>query len=101
MSSVRSGLMARSPIRLAADPSRGGTQLFVPGQEGFELQQSRSAAVVSRILALPEDEVRDALGDVVDRFVGRHRDLIGTFHRHAAEVADRIRPDAQVTEARK
>jgi predicted GH43/DUF377 family glycosyl hydrolase len=101
MNPVRTGLVTRSRVRLAADPSRVVTQLFVPGQEGFELQQSRSAVVVRRILALSEDEVRDALGDVVDRFVGRHRDLIGTFHRHAAEVADRIKPDAQVTEARK
>ena len=56
MTSVQAGLVTRSPQRLAADPSRVITRLFVPGQEGFEHQESRAGAVLSRILALDEDE---------------------------------------------
>ena len=90
MTSVRAGLVTRSPQRLAADPSRVITRLFVPGQEGFEHQDSRAGAVLRRILALDEDEVRSSLDDVVTRFDGRHRDLVGTFGRHAGELADRL-----------
>ena len=100
MTSVRAGLVTRSPQRLAADPSRVITRLFVPGQEGFERQESRAGAVLARILALEEDDVRSSLDDVFTRFDGRHRDLVGTFRRHARELADRLDPDRELSEAR-
>ena len=100
MTSVRAGLVTRSPHRFAADPSRVITRLFVPGQEGFERQESRTGAVVARILALDEDEVRASLDDVITRFDGRHRDLVGTFRRHARELADRLDADRQLSEVR-
>jgi predicted GH43/DUF377 family glycosyl hydrolase len=100
MTSVRTDLVTRSPQRLAADRSRVITRLFVPGQEGFERQDSRAGAVLIRILALDEDEVRASLDDVVARFDGRHRDLIGTFRRHAREIADRLDPASEPSEMR-
>lgn len=100
MTSVRAGLVTRSPQRLAADPSRVITRLFVPGQEGFEHQDSRAGTVLRRILALDEDEVRSSLDDVVTRFDGRHRDLVGTFRRHAGELADRLNTDIERSQAR-
>lgn len=36
--------VTRSPLRAAADPSQVVTRLFVPGQESFELRQSRGPA---------------------------------------------------------
>jgi hypothetical protein len=100
MTSVQASLVIRSPQRLAADRSRVITRLFVPGQEGFEHQDSRAGAVLARILALDEDEVRASLDDVVLRFDGRHRDLVGTFRRHAREVADRLDPAADLSDVR-
>jgi predicted GH43/DUF377 family glycosyl hydrolase len=100
MTSVQVGLVTRSPQRLAADRSRVITRLFVPGQEGFEHQDSRAGAVLARVLALDEDEVRASLDDVVARFDGRHRDLVGTFRRHAREVADRVDPASGLSDAR-
>src|ERR1700738_4122279 len=100
MTSVRAGLVTRSAQRLAADPSRVITRLFVPGQEGFERRESRAGAVLARILALDEDDVRSSLDDVFPRFDGRHRDLVGTFRRHARELADRLDPDRELSEAR-
>ena len=100
MTSVHAGLVTRSPQRLAADPSRVITRLFVPGQEGFERQESRAGAVLARILALDEDDVRSSLDDVITRFDGRHRDLVGTFRRHARELADRLNPERELSEAR-
>jgi predicted GH43/DUF377 family glycosyl hydrolase len=101
MTSVQADLVIRSPLRLAADPSRVVTQLFVPGQEGFEHQESRAGVVLARILALTEEDVQSALDDVVIRFDGRHRDLLGIFHRHADVLADRLDPVRRLTEARK
>jgi predicted GH43/DUF377 family glycosyl hydrolase len=100
MTSVQTGLATLSPLRFAADPSRVITQLFVPGQEGFDHQDSRAGAVLARILALDEGQVRSALDDVVVRFNARHRDLAGTFRRHARELADRLDPGRELTEAR-
>lgn len=101
MTSVQPGLVTRSSQRLEANPSRVITRFFVPGQEGFEYQESRAGAVLARILALDEAQVRSSLDDVVTRFNGRHRDLAGTFRRHADELADRLDPDRELSEARK
>ena len=101
MTSVQAGLVTRCPQRLVASPSRVITELFVPGQEGFEQQESRAGAVLARILALDEGQVRSSLDDVVVRFNGRHRDLAGTFLRHAHELADRLDPGREFSEARK
>jgi predicted GH43/DUF377 family glycosyl hydrolase len=93
-------LVRRSPQRLPADSARVITQLFVPGQEGFEHQESRAGVVLARILGLSENEVSAALGDVIDRFDGRHDDLVGIFRRHAAELADRLNPDIEISDDR-
>lgn len=93
-------LVTRNPLRIAADPARVITQLFVPGQEGFERQESRAGVVLARILALSESDVVSALQDVSTRFGGRHRDLEATFRRHADELADRLRPDTDVSDNR-
>ena len=74
--------------------------MFVPGQEGFDHQDSRTAAVVARLLALDDDEVGSALDQIVMRFGGRHRDLLGTFERHAAAVNDRLEPGSELSDAR-
>jgi predicted GH43/DUF377 family glycosyl hydrolase len=100
VTSVRAGLATRSPQRIGADPSRVITQLFVPGQEGFERRESRAGAVLRRILALSEGEVRLSLDDVVTRFDGRHRDLVGTFRMHADELTDRLDTEIQLSNAR-
>ena len=100
MTSVQAVLVTRSPQRLAADPSRVITRLFVPGREGFEREDSRAGAVLARILALDDNDVRSSLDDVVTRFDGRHRDLDGTFRRHARELADRLDPDSALSDAR-
>lgn len=94
------GLVTRSPQRLSADPSRVITRLFVPGQEGFEHQESRAGVVLSRILGLSETDVQSALDDVITRFDGRHRDLVSVFRTHAGELADRLDPDTEISDER-
>lgn len=92
--------VTRGPQRLAADHSRVLLRLFVPGQEGFEHQESRAGKVLKRILALDDNEVRATLAGVVAGYGERHRDLISVFRHHAGELADRLDPGRQLSEAR-
>jgi predicted GH43/DUF377 family glycosyl hydrolase len=91
----------RSAYRLEADPSRVITRLFVPGQEGFDENESRAAAVLVRILALDEDEVERTFDDIMVRFGGRHRELEETFRQHAEELADRLDPRVPLSATRR
>ena len=100
MTSTRGELVTRSPARLLADPSRVITRLFVPGQEGFEQQESRAGVVLARLLALTDDEVQAGVDDIMARFDTRHRDLRGIFCRHADELTDRIDPARTLSDAR-
>ncbi|MBN3512839.1 Predicted glycosyl hydrolase, GH43/DUF377 family [Mycobacterium sp. 88mf] len=100
MTSTRQVALTRSPQWLRADRSRVITQLFVPGQEGFEHQESRSGKVLTRILDLDETQVQAALDDVLLRYVDRHRGLTDTFRRHAAELADRLASGSKLSEPR-
>ena len=91
----------RSSQRLTADSSRVITRLFVPGQEGFEQEESRASPVLDRILALDEDEVQRSLDDVITRFQHRHRNLEETFRRHAEELSDRLDPRCVLSHTRR
>jgi len=93
MSRTKVSLARRSNQRVRADPSRVVTQLFVPGQEGFDQQESRTTVVLARVLALDDGEAKEAYDDVVARFVGRHRHLERTFSRHADALSDRLNPE--------
>ncbi len=96
-----SRLVRRSPAHIAADRSRVVTRLFVPGQEGFDEQESRSSAVLQRVLALTDDDVQQSLDDVMVRFNGRHHCLTDTFHRHADELSDRLDPERKLSPSRR
>ena len=91
----------RSPAHIAADTSRVVTRLFVPGHEGFDQQESRSAAVLRRLLALSDEEVQSSYDDVHARFDGRHHGLTETFLRHADELSDRLDPELQLSPTRR
>ena len=101
MTSEASKLIRRSPVHVAADRSRVVTRLFVPGQEGFDHQGSRSSAVLQRLLALPDDEVERSYEDVIARFNGRHRALTDTFLHHADELSDRLDPASELSPIRR
>jgi predicted GH43/DUF377 family glycosyl hydrolase len=94
-------LVRRGTQRVSADPSRVITQLFVPGQEGFDQQDSRTSLVLERVLALSNTEASTAYDDVVARFDGRHRNLAATFSRHADEVSERLDPNRTISPARR
>jgi hypothetical protein len=88
MTSAGAGLVTRSPQPLAAHRPRVITRPFLPGQEGFERRDSRADAVLARILAFDEDEVRASQDVAATRFDWRHLDLVCTFRRHWCRWAE-------------
>jgi predicted GH43/DUF377 family glycosyl hydrolase len=101
VSRTLAGSVRRSRQRLVPDRSRVITQLFVPGQEGFDQQESRSSTVLGRVLALDETEVQSALHDVMARFAGRHHELARTFGHHADELAERLESTPALSPSRR
>ena len=101
MTSVSRRLVRRSPLRITANRSRVITRLFVPGQEGYDEQESRSSAVLRRVLALDDDEAQEALDEVIERFAGRHHGLPEIFSRHAEELSERLDPDCELSPTRR
>ncbi len=86
---------------MTADNSRVVTRLFVPGHEAYDPQESRSSAVLQRLLDLPDDEVQRCYDDVVARFETRHRGLTDTFLRHADELSEYLDPGCPVSVTRR
>ena len=76
------------------------SRMFVAGQEDFGSRQSRTSLVIDRVLALTDDEVREALDDVGRRFTLRHGDLSYWLDVHAHRVTSRLDPTWDVSEDR-
>ncbi len=83
-------LVARTDVVLRPDPTRVVTRLFLPGQEMLIHGSSRASAVLDRVLALTDEQVDQALGQVLAEFAGRHRDLAGTFDERFQLIAHRL-----------
>ena len=85
-------------LRPRRRPARVVTRCSSPARRTSGTRDSRAGPVVERILALDEDEVPAALDDVAGPLRARHRDLGGTFQRHAERAvptgSTRRRPDS-------
>ncbi|MEE8386001.1 MAG: glycoside hydrolase family 130 protein [Dehalococcoidia bacterium] len=73
--------VTRRPEKFVANAQRVITRLFLPGDEG------RIRAVLKRVLALGEPEVREVLLEVLGNFDRRHRDIGDVFLGHYEKVA--------------
>jgi predicted GH43/DUF377 family glycosyl hydrolase len=93
--------VTRTDVVLKADPARVLARLFVPGHELSHDGRSRASGVLSRILALPENEVGATLREVCDRYQGRHRDLAGVLLAHYERIAHRVPDAAQLSADRR
>lgn len=86
----RAALARRVGPTLTADATRVAATLFLPGQESFAPGASRSAGILERLLALPEDDVVRDLAALTASFAGRHRDLPATWDAHFRLVRHRL-----------
>lgn len=82
--------ITRLDVCLNRDPSRVITKPFLPGEEVFPDGRSRVGIVLSRVLALADDEAAVALESVRQRFGDRHRDLPAILLRNFRLAADRV-----------
>jgi predicted GH43/DUF377 family glycosyl hydrolase len=83
---------------LHPDASRVVAHLFVPGQELAAGNETRASGVVQRILDLDDDTVAQTVSELMDRFGGRHRDLVQTFSHHADRIGNRLSAEAELSE---
>jgi predicted GH43/DUF377 family glycosyl hydrolase len=95
-----SSILTRTRHRLLPDKSRTVSRLFVPGQETLIPGDSRAKAVIDRVLAMTEDEVRRTLARTKASFAGRYRDLDRTLARNFGLVAHRLGAEVGVSAAR-
>ncbi len=94
-------LVTRATLRLHPDPSRVLARLFVPANGLVLDRESRSSGLLSRILALTEEEVLASIDGVLARFAGRHRDLRALLLAHYTWVSYRVTAGMGVSEERK
>ncbi len=90
----------RTEHELRPDVERVVATIFLPGQEISLNGESRSAAVLTRVMLMSEDEVDLALKEVYREFGARHDDLDSAFVTHYEAVRHRLSSHDDVTEAR-
>ena len=81
----------RTGITLTPDHARVVAKLFLPGQDMAPAGESRSSALLARVLALTEDEVAAELTRLEAAYAWRHRDLESLWAGHFADVAHGVR----------
>jgi len=94
------GIAVRKSLRLDPDPSRITIKLFVAGQEDFGPLQSRTNAVIARVMQLSEQEVTEALSAVHRDFADRHEDFEHWLDTHAHRALHRADPSIPLSEER-
>ncbi|MEY4365973.1 MAG: hypothetical protein RLZZ305_1317 [Actinomycetota bacterium] len=94
------GIAVRKSLRLDPDPSRIAIKLFVAGQEDFGPLQSRTNAVIARLMQLTDREVTEALSAVKRDFEDRHEDFDHWLDTHAHRALHRVDPAMPLSEER-
>jgi predicted GH43/DUF377 family glycosyl hydrolase len=81
----------RQALYLRPDPARVIVRPFKPATEPRDLNPTdkmRANHIVDRVMALDSEAVAAQLKDVLDNFLGRHRNLLETFEARAIEMED-------------
>jgi predicted GH43/DUF377 family glycosyl hydrolase len=91
----------RTQCRLTHDARRVLAKPYLPGEEAILPGESRAHLLMSRVLAIPEDDVRALNADMERRFARRHHDLHGVWERHFDAVAHYVPTDVEVSTERR
>lgn len=81
----------RLALHLRPDPSRVIVRPFKPSTEPRDLKptdKSRANDIVERVLGLDELTTGGLLGEILENFDGRHRNLLRTFEKRADAMED-------------
>ena len=98
--SPKSPLLDRQMLYLRPDASRVIVRPFKPATEPRDLNptdKTRANHIVDRILALDAPTAETQLADVLENFLGRHRNLLQTFEARADDMEDALRDHTQFT----
>ena len=79
----------RQALHLRPDPARVVVRPFKPATEPRDLNptdRTRANHIVDRVLALDAASVASLLSEVLENFIGRHRNLLETFEARAEEM---------------
>ena len=88
--------LTRHEIVMQPDDRRVVIKLFVPGEDA-QMVQNRASSLIERILQLDEAETARLLEEVLNRFAGRHHDLLATFQHHYELVQHRVPPEIELS----
>jgi predicted GH43/DUF377 family glycosyl hydrolase len=100
----QSPLLDRQTLYLRPDPSRVIVRPFKPATEPRDLNQTdktRANHIVDRILALDAPAAEAQLADVLENFLGRHRNLLQTFEARADDMEDAFKDHVQFTKVQR
>ena len=81
----------RQALCLRPDPARVIVRPFKPATEPRDLNPTdkmRANHIVDRVLALDSEAIASQLADVLDNFLGRHRNLLEKFEARADEMEE-------------
>ena len=90
----------RQALYLRPDPARVLVRPFKPATEPRHLNptdRTRADHIMERILGLSPDQAEVLLGDVIQNFEGRHRNLLLTFEARADEMAGALSDQSPLT----
>lgn len=102
--------MSQSPflnhqaLYLRPDPTRVIVRPFKPATEPRDLNptdKTRANHIVDRVLALGADAAARQLADVLENFLGRHRNLLRAFEARADEMEDALAVHASFTQTQR
>ncbi len=83
----------RKALCLRPDPARVIVRPFKPATEPRDFNptdKTRANHIVDRVLALDSEVAASQLADVLENFLGRHRNLLATFEARADEMEEAL-----------
>jgi predicted GH43/DUF377 family glycosyl hydrolase len=100
----QSPFLNRQALYLRPDPTRVIVRPFKPATEPRDLNptdKTRANHIVDRVLALGADVAARQLADVLENFLGRHRNLLRAFEARADEMEGALAVHASFTQTQR
>lgn len=100
----QSPFLNRQALYLRPDPTRVIVRPFKPATEPRDLNptdKTRANHIVDRVLALDPDAAARQLDDVLENFIGRHRNLLRAFEARADDMEDALAIHASFTQTQR
>lgn len=100
----QSPFLNRQALYLRPDPTRVIVRPFKPATEPRDLNptdKTRANHIVDRVLALGADAAARQLADVLENFLGRHRNLLRAFEARADEMEGALAVHASFTQTQR